>query len=64
MTDKWRVEGSGDGVIWTELVSFYGAELAQATFDAELGMNNYDWIRLVSPDGRIEEKAYTKSKKR
>lgn len=62
MRGQWHVEGSDDGIIWAHLISFHGSDLAHATFDLEMELARYSWVRLISPSGQVEEKAYTKSK--
>lgn len=57
MMGRWRVEKSDDGVIWEEIASFFNGPIARSVFDTELGWEHHRHIRLVAPDGTIEERA-------
>lgn len=58
---SWTIEGSDDRFNWSEIVSFNGAVLAAAAFDFELILEKWLWIRLVAPDGTIQERARTRT---
>lgn len=54
---KWTVEASEDGSVWIELVSLHSPDLARAVFDTELLTEKKPFIRLLAPDGTIQERA-------
>lgn len=54
---RWRVEASRDGRAWDEVAAFFGADCALTTFDFELARERHAHLRLVSPDGVVEERA-------
>jgi hypothetical protein len=61
MMGRWRVERSMDGSIWDELVAFFGAPPALGVFRFELERERFPFIRLVAPDGTVEERARIES---
>lgn len=53
---RWRIEASEDGASWTELAAFFWARYALHLFDFEVEHARHAWLRLVSPDGTVEER--------
>ncbi len=54
----WTVEQSSDGETWHVVASFGLSWLAHWAFDAELNIaKRFKRIRLLSPDGVVEERA-------
>jgi len=54
---RWKIERSDDGVEWKESASFFWADLAQRAFDLELVLRKAKYVRLLAPDGRVQERA-------
>jgi hypothetical protein len=57
MMGRWRIEKSSDGALWEEIISFFNGPIAQGVFDVELVFEKHRFIRLVRPDGTVEERA-------
>ena len=54
---RWRVERSADGALWDEIAAFFGGSVALNVFHPELELARFPFIRLVAPDGVIQERA-------
>lgn len=57
---RWKIEGSQDRFNWKEIASFHSQPIAQGVFDVELALEGWLWIRLVDPNGTIQERALTR----
>jgi hypothetical protein len=55
----WTIERSDDQISWKNMVSFVGSELARRAFDLELIVKNGKYVRLLAPDGQVQERACT-----
>lgn len=54
---RWKIEGSDDRVYWEGIASFHSAEIAQRVFDLELVLIKRTYLRLVDPNGVVQERA-------
>jgi tRNA(Ile2) C34 agmatinyltransferase TiaS len=57
----WRIEYSDDGEEWVVVAFFNSADVAMRVFDMEMAFERFKYIRLVSPDDTIQERAMVKA---